>query len=411
MIELPQKSLAAGTQLLGRYESPGMTDERYLVRRADGQVILLTLALYIIVRGLSQHRDLVRISDDVAFEFGGPVSAQTIATVIDTKIAPLGILSDQVLVAPTQAPLLSLTMKATFMRARTVRKVAEALEPLYWSPVVLVWLVGLALADVYVFAIHGVSSSLGLVARDPLMFLPVLGLVAASMAFHELGHATACSYGDGRPGRIGFGIYLIFPAFYTDVTDAYRLTRTARVRTDLGGVYFNAVSLVIYTIALAGTGNEVFVPAILLIHFTMVQQLLPVVRLDGYYILADMVGVPDLYGRIQPILKGLLPGRHDPRAKQLRPAARRIITVWVLLIVPLMVISLGLFLWELPGLVHDTYHSVLTQWDAADESVRRERWAALAVAVISLVLLCVPALGMTAFLIRITKRIPKRRTS
>ena len=32
-------------QLLGRYESSGMADERYLVRRRDGQVILLTLIL------------------------------------------------------------------------------------------------------------------------------------------------------------------------------------------------------------------------------------------------------------------------------------------------------------------------------------------------------------------------------
>ena len=33
----------------------------------------------------------------------------------------------------------------------------------------------------------------------------------------------------------------MWPAFYTDVTDAYRLDRAGRLRTDLGGLYFNAI--------------------------------------------------------------------------------------------------------------------------------------------------------------------------
>jgi hypothetical protein len=40
---------------------------------------------------------------------------------------------------------------------------------------------------------------------------------------------------------MGVGIYLVWPAFYTDVTDAYRLPRRSRLRVDLGGLYFNAV--------------------------------------------------------------------------------------------------------------------------------------------------------------------------
>ena len=40
---------------------------------------------------------------------------------------------------------------------------------------------------------------------------------------------------------MGFGFYLFWPAFYTDVTDSYRLGRGGRVRTDLGGLYFNAL--------------------------------------------------------------------------------------------------------------------------------------------------------------------------
>ena len=45
-----------------------------------------------------------------------------------------------------------------------------------------------------------------------------------------------------RPGRIGIGIYLVWPVFYTDVTDSWHLSETGRLRSDLGGVYFNVPS-------------------------------------------------------------------------------------------------------------------------------------------------------------------------
>src|SRR5207248_2055583 len=54
-------------------------------------------------------------------------------------------------------------------------------------------------------------------------------------------HAAACRYGGARPGVMGAGLYLLWPAFYTDVSDAYRLSRWSRLRVDLGGMYFNAV--------------------------------------------------------------------------------------------------------------------------------------------------------------------------
>ena len=69
----------------------------------------------------------------------------------------------------------------------------------------------------------------------------VLASVVVATAFHELGHASACRYGGARPGVMGVGVYLVWPAFYCDVTDAYRLNRAGRLRTDLGGVYFNAI--------------------------------------------------------------------------------------------------------------------------------------------------------------------------
>jgi len=404
-------SLAPGTELLGRYESPGMTDERYLVRRADGQTILLTQALYLIATGLAAQHSIEAISRDVSVRLDQSVSPDTIATVIDTKLAPLGILPsiETTEAVPTlEAPLLSMSLRATLVGPRAVRFLARVFGSFYDTNVIIVWLSALLMADLYVFGVHGVSSSLTLVARHPLLFLPILGIVVAGTLFHEIGHATACAYGGGKPGRIGFGVYLIFPAFYTDVSDTYRLPRRARVRTDLGGVYFNGIFIVVSTMVLAATNYLPLIPAIVFIHITMFQQMLPVVRLDGYYVLSDLVGVPDLFGRIKPIM-GRLIGRHDPRANQLAPSARRIVTAWVLIAVPVIVGGFALFIWRLPTFISNTIDGLQAQWASADNSYHHGHWAGLAIAVISLLLLCLPVLGASAFVIRLTKRIPTRR--
>jgi len=82
--------------------------------------------------------------------------------------------------------------------------------------------------------------------------------------------------------------------FFTNVTDSYRLSRAGRLRTDLGGLYFNAV----FMLALAGiytaTSSEVLLLVIAFTHLEMLEQLMPFVRFDGYFILSDWVEIPNL---------------------------------------------------------------------------------------------------------------------
>ena len=109
------------------------------------------------------------------------------------------------------------------------------------------------------------------------------------------------------------------------------------MRTDLGGLYFNALVVLAVFAVWWATGWH----AVLLIVATqilqMIRQLLPLLRFDGYHVLADLTGVPDLYQRIGPVMTGLLPGRrHQPEATALKPWARAVVVAWVLLVVPLM---------------------------------------------------------------------------
>ena len=153
----------------------------------------------------------------------------------------------------------------------------------------------------------------GLAVRDPQAFdspgllLAVFALGVLSAGFHELGHAAACRYGGATPGAMGAGIYLVWPAFYTNVDDSYRLDRKGRLRVDLGGLYFNALVAVVVTGLWLVTRQDALLLGVAMQLLQMLRQLAPVIRADGYHILADLTGVPNLFAHLGPTLRGMLP--------------------------------------------------------------------------------------------------------
>jgi putative peptide zinc metalloprotease protein len=184
-----------------------------------------------------------------------------------------------------------------------------------------------------------------------------------SAGFHEFGHAAAARYGGATPGAMGAGLYVLWPAFYTDVTDSYRLGRAGRIRTDLGGVYFNAVLALGVFGVWALTGWDALLLVIATQILQMVRQMPPLLRFDGYHLLADVTGVPDLYYRIRPTLAGLLPSNWgSPESKLLKPWAKAVVTAWVVLVVPFMIASVALTVITLPRILATAAASLATQW-------------------------------------------------
>ena len=164
----------------------------------------------------------------------------------------------------------------------------------------------------------GLASATHEAFDKPGLLLLVVAVTVLSAGFHEFGHAAAARYGGATPGAMGVGLYLVWPAFYTDVTDSYRLGRAGRVRTDLGGLYFNAIVAVGITGMWWATGYDALLLVVATQILQMVRQLTPLVRFDGYHVLADLTGVPDLFQRIKPDAAGrCCPWRwRDPEARR-----------------------------------------------------------------------------------------------
>lgn len=123
------------------------------------------------------------------------------------------------------------------------------------------------------------------------------GLFLISLIVHEFGHAAACWRFGVAPGAVGFTMYLLFPALYTDVTRAWGLSRRQRVVIDLGGNYFQAVVGAAYLALFSVTGGRAFGVAASLVALSMLFSLNPVFKCDGYWVVADALGVTNLSGQ------------------------------------------------------------------------------------------------------------------
>ena len=130
----------------------------------------------------------------------------------------------------------------------------------------------------------------------------MVSLVAVK-AVHELGHALmATRYGVKVPS-MGVALMVMAPFLYSDVSDAWRLrSRRQRLAIDCAGILAElmlaSVALVLWVFLPDGTARSIaFVTATTSLIMSFVLNMNPFMRFDGYHILADATGIPNLQTR------------------------------------------------------------------------------------------------------------------
>ncbi len=373
--EVPAR--ADGVLLIGEMKGSGYREPPSLARRGDGQTIQLTALLHLVLEAIDGHRTYDEIAASVSQGFGRTVTGENVRSLVDGQLRPAGLVVGADGAQPEvtkSSPLLALRFKYAVTDPERTRRLTAPFGWLFHPVVVALVLAGLAWTSWWVFFRKGLASATADAFGRPGLLLLVLVVTILSAGFHEFGHAAAARRGGATPGVMGAGIYLVWPAFYTDVTDSYRLGRAGRVLTDLGGLYFNAI----VAVAITGLWWATSYDALLLVVATqilqMVRQLTPLVRFDGYHVLADVTGVPDLFHHIRPILVSLLPWRwRSPETSVLKPWARAVVSIWVIVVVPMLLFSMWCMVLALPRLLGTAWASAGAQstllgraWSDAD---------------------------------------------
>lgn len=133
--------------------------------------------------------------------------------------------------------------------------------------------------------------------------LATLAMMSLSKVIHELGHAFAASHYGCRVPAMGVALLLGMPVLWTDVTDAWRLTkRQQRLIIDAAGMTAELTLAVLatflWTVLPEGplrSGSYLLASTAWVI--TLGINLNPFMRFDGYYLLADTLDIPNLQDR------------------------------------------------------------------------------------------------------------------
>lgn len=148
-----------------------------------------------------------------------------------------------------------------------------------------------------------------LLAGEGLLFFAFTFMLLKSL--HELGHALTCRHFGGECHEIGVMFLVFMPCLYCDVSDAWKLrSRFSRIMISTAGIAVELICAalaaivwmstqpspihsVAFSIMLVGSLGTVFVNGN------------PLLRYDGYYILSDWVGIPNLAQQSQEALNSL----------------------------------------------------------------------------------------------------------
>jgi putative peptide zinc metalloprotease protein len=264
-------------------------------------------ALLELLRMFDGQRDVAQVFAAYDKLNPGKYSLQKIENLIQSFLLPKSLLVD--LSNPTLLPEISskraayLYGKIRLIPQHVVYPVARLFGWAFDKRVLIGWLAIFILTHVifylWVFPNHRAHlSHFGGSTFSAVMLLSLLGAF-----IHETGHASALvSYGC-KQTEIGFGMYLYYPVLYTDVSEAWKLSRHRRAMIDMAGVYFQSVFQLLMLGLFFINGSPILIYFFLFTDLIMFRTMNPFLRMDGYWLVADLFGIFNLRGQSTKLIK------------------------------------------------------------------------------------------------------------
>lgn len=138
------------------------------------------------------------------------------------------------------------------------------------------------------------------------------GMLALIKVIHELGHGLSCKYYGSECHSIGVMLLVFSPTMYCDVTDSWMLkNKWQRIMIGAAGMYFEVILSTLALIVWWNTEpgmlhylclNTFFVSTV----STVIFNANPLLKYDGYYMLSDLLEIPNLRQKADQITQRVL---------------------------------------------------------------------------------------------------------
>ena len=133
-------------------------------------------------------------------------------------------------------------------------------------------------------------------------------VLGATKVMHEFGHGLTCKHFGGECHEMGVMVLVLTPCLYCNVSDSWMLpSKWQRAAIGAAGMYVEliiaAAATFIWWFTKTGTLNMICLNIIFVSSVsTILFNANPLLRYDGYYILADVVEIPNLRQKASSIL-------------------------------------------------------------------------------------------------------------
>lgn len=170
--------------------------------------------------------------------------------------------------------------------------------------------------------------------------LMVGAALAGAKIVHEFGHGLTARHFGCRVPAMGVAFLVLWPVLWTDTTDAWRLRdRRPRLAIDAAGMVAEVILAVFATLAWTVLPDGPVRTASFLLSsstwiITVVVNVNPLMRFDGYYLLSDFLNVPNLQDRAFAIarwrIRELMFALGDPPPEVFRPRLHMVVLTYAL---------------------------------------------------------------------------------
>lgn len=136
--------------------------------------------------------------------------------------------------------------------------------------------------------------------------------IAVVKVIHEFSHAYVAKAMGNRVPTMGIALIFLFPVAYADVTDSWRMrSRRRRMLIGLAGVIAELAlaGLALFVWALSPPGlikSICFVVSSATLLSTLLVNLNPAMRFDGYYVASDLLGIDNLQSRSFAVMRWVI---------------------------------------------------------------------------------------------------------
>jgi putative peptide zinc metalloprotease protein len=152
---------------------------------------------------------------------------------------------------------------------------------------------------IYLFYLDSRQSFMPIYSLQPLEYFCLLLGCILSLVMHEMGHISAAKFFKVKTGMIHFGIYYVFPVFFTNLSEIWTISRKDRLTVNFAGVFFQMI-INSFIVGILFFFNPPINAASILVHvvkfnFVIVAyNLNPFLKFDGYWILSDLFKIVNL---------------------------------------------------------------------------------------------------------------------